>query len=291
MSLGVNLGKNIPYDVLEGNFLDNLRDYYGNPLKYYMEPFQIFGNLYYIGDKKVCSHLIDTGDGLIAFDSGYAHASHLYIRSIQALGFNPEDIRLIIHSHGHFDHFGASTKMKDLYGTPLALSRIDAERIRINPATALMKYSSEPYGSIPPVDQYIEDGDIIAIGNTRIRCVSAPGHTEGTIAFFFDASDGNSTHSVGYIGGLGFLSLYKKFLKEYGLPADMQEQMKNTILLMRKESPDITLGNHPNHNGTIEKREFMILHPGNNPFIDTTVWKEMLDALEARLKDFQVKGY
>ena len=71
MSLGLNLGTNIPFEVLEGNFLNNLKDYYQHPAKYYMEPFRMFGNLYYVGDRKVCSHLIDTGDGLILFDSGY----------------------------------------------------------------------------------------------------------------------------------------------------------------------------------------------------------------------------
>lgn len=37
-------------------------DFYKHPSRYYLEPFKIAGNVYYIGDKKVCSHLIDTGD-------------------------------------------------------------------------------------------------------------------------------------------------------------------------------------------------------------------------------------
>lgn len=36
-------------------------DYYAHPARYYVKPFKIVGNVYYIGDSKVCSHLIDTG--------------------------------------------------------------------------------------------------------------------------------------------------------------------------------------------------------------------------------------
>ena len=32
-------------------------DYYRHPARYYVKPFKIVGNLYYIGDQKVCSHL------------------------------------------------------------------------------------------------------------------------------------------------------------------------------------------------------------------------------------------
>lgn len=291
MSLGLNLGTNIPFEVLEGNFLNNLKDYYRNPAKYYMEPFQIFGNLYYVGDKKVCSHLIDTGDGLILFDSGYAHTTHLLIHSIEALGFSPADVKWIIHSHGHFDHFGAGHKLKDLYGCELLLSKVDADRLRSDPETALMEYSPEPWGPILQPDRLIEDGDVLTLGNTSIRCISAPGHTEGTMAFFFQAADGVRTKQVGYIGGIGFLTLYKAYLEKYHLPMDMQEQMLHTVKKLRSERADITLGNHPNHNGTIEKRQYMIDHPGENPFCDDTVWVELLDAIDTRMADFQVRGY
>ena len=37
----------------------------------YIEPFQIFGNLYFVGTRGVSSHIIDTGDGLILLDTSY----------------------------------------------------------------------------------------------------------------------------------------------------------------------------------------------------------------------------
>ena len=144
MSLGVNLGKNKPFEEVEGNFLKGLADYYRHPDRYYLEPFRIAGNLYYVGDKKVCSHLLATEEGLILFDSGYQHAAHQLFFSIQRLGFSPGDVRLVIHSHGHFDHFGAGDAFRGLCGSTLCLSRADAERLRVNPRAALWSILLSP---------------------------------------------------------------------------------------------------------------------------------------------------
>ena len=40
-----------------------------------MKPFQIYGNLYYVGDSWVCVHIIDTGKGLLMFDAGNCGAT------------------------------------------------------------------------------------------------------------------------------------------------------------------------------------------------------------------------
>ena len=54
------------------NYQERLQEYIGkmadfcrDPGKYRLDPFRIFGPLYYVGDQKVCIHLIDTGDGLV----------------------------------------------------------------------------------------------------------------------------------------------------------------------------------------------------------------------------------
>ena len=72
-----------------------------------MRPFRIIGNTYFVGTYQASAHLIDTGDGLILFDTGYGNTTHMLLDSIRSLGFDPMDIKYIIHSHGHFDHFGS----------------------------------------------------------------------------------------------------------------------------------------------------------------------------------------
>ena len=117
-----------PYEQVETRFIPSYQDFYDHPDQYAIEPFQIFGNLYYVGDKKVTSHLIDTGEGLILLDSGYLGATHLLVDNIWRAGFDPMNVKWIIHTHGHSDHFGASDEFRVMYGTKLA---IDGKYIRV----------------------------------------------------------------------------------------------------------------------------------------------------------------
>ena len=111
------------------------------------------------------------------------------------------------------------------------------------------------------------------------------------MAFFFDAEKDGETRSVGYLGGMGFFSLFRGFQKEYGIQADMQQTLRATIHLLQDRQVDITLGNHPKHNSTLEKRAYMLTHPTENPFIDPEEWPRMLRAMEARLDEFACKGW
>ena len=291
MSLSIDVVMPQPYEEMEKNFLPDLFDYYKNPAKYAMEPFRIFGNLYYVGDKKVCCHMVDTGEGLILIDSGYAHTMHILISNIRKLGFNPEDIKIIIHSHGHFDHFGCSQRLKEMYGSRIYMGKPDVDRLRINPRAGLMELSPEPYGPIPETDVALNDGDIIRLGKTEIRCASAPGHTEGVMAFFFDAIDGKCRKQVGYWGGVGFFTIHRPYLIKYDLPLDLRDKLSETIKKLRREVADITIGNHPANNKTVERFNYMCENPLENPLIDAHVWEEQLDVMQTKLNYFIAKNY
>lgn len=291
MNFHIDIIPHQPYEEMEKNFIPNLLDYYKYPQKYAIEPFRIFGNVYYVGDKQVCCHLVDTGKGIILIDTGYAHTMHILMSNIRKLGFSPEDIKIIIHSHGHFDHFGSSQRIKELYGCKIYMGKPDVDRLKINPKAGLMELSPEPYGQIPDTDVALNDEDIISLGNTEIRCVSAPGHTEGVMAFFFEATDGNIKKKVGYWGGVGFFTIHKAHLKKYGLPIDLSDRLGETIAKLRKESAEITIGNHPSNNKTIQRYNYMLEHPNENPFVDASVWVEQLDVMQAKLDDFIAKNY
>lgn len=267
------------------------KDYFAHPENYRVEPFRIFGDLYYVGDRKACPHLIDTGAGLILIDTGYGHEAAFLMENIRTLGFRVEDVKIIIHSHGHYDHFGATQAIKDISGAQVYMSRVDTELLRQMPERALVHHSCVPGAAIPWPDVEVEDGDHIRLGNTDIRCVLSPGHTFGTLSFFFDVSDGVETKRVGYLGGAGFVTIYKAYCARYGLPQTKNECMKQTIEKLYDEPVDITLGNHPAQNNTLGKRQWMVEHPGENPFINPACWRMLLDRLRANCAEFDRLDY
>ena len=151
------------YDEIIGNYRAKSLEFYANPSTARVEPFKIADQRYYVGDNKVCIHLIDTGEGLILLDSGYLGATHLLVDSIWRAGFDPENVRWIIHTHGHYDHFGASEEFRIMYGTKLAISKVDAEYLRTKPERALINKKLFPFAEIPAFDHEIEDGEIFDI--------------------------------------------------------------------------------------------------------------------------------
>lgn len=240
-----------------------------------IEPFAMADNLYYVGDKKVCIHLLDTGDGLILFDSGYPVAMHLLMDSIWRAGFDPKDVKWILHTHGHYDHFGASEEFRNMFGTRLAISRVDAENLREYPARAEIDEEKYPFVRIPEFDYELEDGEIFTLGNCKIRCVLTPGHMRGVMSFFFDVTYNGNTYLAGLFGGAGVNALTLPYMFKNKYEFDMPMQMLSSVDAVMEEPVMLHLGNHPANNATLQKREKQLAE-GGNPFIDENSWKDFL---------------
>ncbi len=269
------------------NFVENKKQswqaFYANPSIARLEPFQIADQLYYVGDKKVCIHLIDTGDGLILLDSGYFGAAHLLIDSIWRAGFDPADVRWIIHTHGHHDHYGASEEFRIMYGTKLAISKVDAESLRKRPHRAAIDSRDYPFAKTPDFDYEIEDGEIFELGKMKIRCVLTPGHTDGVLSLFFNVTYSGETYLAGMLGGAGVNALTLPYIYYNERTEDPTRQMLRSIEKIWDEPVVVHLGNHPGNNRTLQKREQQLTE-GGNPFVAPDSWHTFLSELRERVE-------
>lgn len=239
-------------------------------LDQYVEPSRIFGNLYFVGIRAVCTHLIDTGDGLILIDPGVSESLHVIADNIRKSGFNPADIRYIIASHAHYDHMDSVAELSAVTGAKTFIGKADLPLL----TGELYHYPIKPFTP----DVLLEDGDVITLGNTAIRCVSTPGHTDGTMSFFFDVTDGEKTYRAGLFGGAGTNTLRRSFLEEHGLPFDNRQKFIDSIKKLSGEKVEIFLGNHLENNRTEEKLK-KLKEQQENPFIVNSKeeWDAFLD--------------
>lgn len=252
--------------------------YWVNQESRYISPFQIYGNLYYVGDSWVCAHIVDTGDGLILFDAGNTGATAMLIHAIWAAGFNPADVRWLILSHGHVEHIGAANFFKRMFDTKIYPGAPDAEMFRTKPKFVFIQDGASIEDELCLIDVEINDGDVLQFGHITVKFVLVPGHTEGCIACFFDVTDGDHTRRVGYYGGFGFNTLQKEFLEEYGDPQlTLRQQYLHSLEKVRNEPVDIFMANHTVNIDLLAKRQQMLADPGVNPFIDKKAWSLYLD--------------
>ena len=217
------------------------------------EPLRMLGNLYFVGTKPASTHIVDTGDGLILFDTGYEQSLYEVIDNIYRVGLNPHHIRYIFLTHGHIDHLGGARSLKRLTGAKTVLGRADREYAN---GTLDLSYAKElgmEYREVFEPDILLDDGDEITLGNTTVRAVATPGHTPGAMSYFFDVRDGDEVYRAGLHGGMGINTLSREFLDKYALPYSLREDFVRSMLRLNEERVDIFLGNHMQHNHTEQK--------------------------------------
>ena len=220
------------------------QEYMHRPYLMDRAPFQIRGNLYFVGNLWCSSHLIDTGEGLILLDTPCAGSMPGLIHNIWKLGFNPEDLKYIIVSHAHTDHYACVNALVHLSGAKTFLSAVDAKDMREHPErmeamNRELGYYNESF--VPDVE--LQDGDLIQLGNTTIRCVLTPGHTIGVMSHFWTLQDGQDTIRVGIYGGAGFVSVSEAALRRNGMPLSLQQDFLTSIDKVWDEPVDLMLGN------------------------------------------------
>ncbi|MDY5932011.1 MAG: MBL fold metallo-hydrolase [Candidatus Ornithospirochaeta sp.] len=256
-------------------------DFFRFPERNAVRPFRIAGNLFFAGDSNVSVFIISTEEGLIMIDTGYATAQAYLIDSIYQLGFDPRDIRIILHSHGHHDHIGATRLLKALSGAELCLGWRDAEMFRTRPELALCSLI-EPFADVElfDVDRELHDGDIIRLGGTEILALETPGHSEGCMSYFLTVTEDGKEYRVGLFGGAGLNTMTKDFYSQYGV-SGYRKEFKASLSRIIDMDVDIALGTHC---GQFEFADRMKrVNEDRNPFIDSTLWRR---SLEKRLRMF-----
>lgn len=120
---------------------------------------------YYVIDNEV---LVDTGTG--------QNTQYLY-SELKKNNINPEDIKLIVNTHCHYDHVGGN---KDFPNAKVAIGKIDAQSVRDdnNPDTCchVFNHAIERHD----VDIELDEGDKIK----NFEVLHTPGHSSGGICLW-----------------------------------------------------------------------------------------------------------
>ena len=242
------------------------------PWEGYFPPFKIFGNLYFVGTTPASTHVVDTGDGLIMFDSGYQQSLYLVIDNMYSMGLNPHDLKYIFMTHRHIDHFGATRALVELTGAKTVLGEKDYYYATGRYDLSFAKELDMQYNEVFKPDIKINDGDEITLGNTTVKAVATPGHTEGAMSYFFDVTDGEETFRAGLHGGMGTNTLTKEFLTAYDLPISLRDDYVKSMNRLAEEKVDIFLGNHMQHNNTPENAK-KVIGGDKYAFVYKDAWK------------------
>jgi len=137
-------------------------------------------------------------------------------------------------------------------------------------------------GFTPDFD--IKDGDVIRLGNTEILCLFTPGHTEGSVSFFFNVVEKGKTYRAAMFGGSGTNQLKKRYMNENNVPYRCRGLFFDSVERLMNEKVDVMIGNHTWQNHTAEKYAALATAE-QNPFIDCSEWGDYLKKLKTQLEN------
>lgn len=162
---------------------------------------RFFDQLSFIGDEIVGCFVLETSQGLVLIDCMNPDQRCIDIieQGFADLGLDLHQLCAIVISHGHGDHYGRADYFKEKYGAKIYLSKIDYELVKSFPESA-------PWKAIDlPVDHFLVDGEELEFGDTKIKAVFTPGHSEGCFSFIIPVTDEGRPHQAALWGGSGIL--------------------------------------------------------------------------------------
>lgn len=217
-------------------------------------PHRIIDNVYYVGTESLAAFLVTTPDGHVLINTNFERNVPTIRASVEQLGFDFADIRIIIGSHEHADHMEGDALAKQWSGAEVVVLQ---EQV---PGLQAMR----PGGKEHPVDRILQDGDVLEWGGEVFTAHLTPGHSDGCTSWVFDAEEAGRSYKVVVNCSLGVNPNYR--LWNNPERPDIVAQYESSYVKMRSLAADVPLGSHPAMYRMAEKHA--LIGQGSNPFID-----------------------
>jgi metallo-beta-lactamase class B len=243
-----------------------------------VKPFLIAPHIYYVGTKGLSAYLMTSPEGAILLDGTLKENASLVERNIQSVGVTLKSVKWILSDHAHNDHVGALARIKKDTGAKFAASAGDLVALERGFPRGDTDYDLTGYG-FPPikVDQMVQDGQTISVGDVALTALLTPGHTPGCTSWTTTVMDGGRRLRVLFLCSITVAGNKLVGNKAYpGIVADYER----TFEKLSAVKADIVLTSHPEI-ADVMGREARAASGDREAFIDPTA----LPAIVAQSKE------
>ena len=147
-------------------------------------PFRIHGNSFYVGTCGIAAILVTSPAGHVLIDSGTEKGAAVIAANIRRLGFRLKDVKLLLHSHEHFDHVGGHAVIQRLTGATVAAS-VAAAPVLESGRDSPEDPQAGMHAAMTPVKvgRRLADGEVVRLGGLALTTHATPGHTPGALSW------------------------------------------------------------------------------------------------------------
>lgn len=134
------------------------------------------------GHESSCNCYLLKGKKIVLIDSGLKTSGPDIEQALKALGLNPLRIQLVLHTHGHVDHFSADYLFRRAV---IRMHGFDAVYVeRQDPGFTCAGYFPFDASWFPRVYSFLKEGELIDLGEFKLKAINTPGHTKGSLCFW-----------------------------------------------------------------------------------------------------------
>ena len=236
---------------------------------------RVIDNLYFVGTEALGTFLVTTSAGHILINSDFEATVPSIRRSVEELGFDFDDIRIVLGSHAHGDHMQADALVKELTGAQVMVMQQDVEQLR----------AMQPGGKEHPIDRILEDGDRVELGDTALVAHHTPGHTKGCTSWGLEVAESGQNYDALIVCSFGVNANY--ILVDNPDYPQQADDYRATFAKARALPVDVFLGSHGSWYDMATKYEQLQSRaPGDpNPFVDQAGYLSHIDMQERRFEE------
>ncbi len=146
-------------------------------------------------------YLLESPTGYLLVDSGGSNSRQALLEGLKTAGCAPGKLRLILITHGDFDHTGNAAAVRQVFGGQIAMHTADAPMAEIGDMFAnrkpphrllrllLPKFSGFGAAERFKPDLLLEDEQDLSLYGFDGRVLSIPGHSKGSLGLRMDNGD------------------------------------------------------------------------------------------------------
>lgn len=246
-------------------------------------PFQIADNVYYVGSQDLAAYLITTPSGNILINANLDSSPALIRASVQQLGFQWADTRILLNGQAHFDHMaGAAQILRETHARNMVMDS-DAPVVESG-GRSDFAYNTDGLYTFPPahVDRVLHNLDTVQLGGVTLTAHRTAGHTHGcttwTLRAHMAGDPASTLRNIVIVGGFAPLQQYR-LVDRPGQPASypgIATDFQHTYATLRALPCDVFLGAHGVYFNMLDKLS-RLKTQGPSVWIDPTGYRTAID--------------
>lgn len=205
------------------------------------EAHRVIGNLYYVGTYDLAVYLVTSDEGHFLINTGLEDSTPQIRAGIESLGFQFEDVKVLLTMQAHWDHTAALAEIKQLTGAEMWATADDAPVLRDG------GFSDPHFGgkqSFKPVEveRVLKDGETISLGDAKLKVVETPGHTRGSVSYTMTVRESGRDYNVGIIN-MNSINPGKRFQTDPTYP-EIISDFEHTFAVQKELPVDVYVSAH-----------------------------------------------